>query len=152
MFYSPNFYRLFRSKDFGFLKIILFQTLFLVTSLLGGTGHVGVETGQNKPLKTLRGLVADHWLITPSSISMTVLFTLIVVSIILERLNLAQKLYKNNHLWYFTDQFLLCQGSSHCSYHFRTISLCLTACCLCSRYSLLLVLGTVPDPLLETLP
>ena len=55
-----DFYRLFRSKGFWISEIIL--ALNIISGvLLGGTGHVGVETGQNKPFEApLHGLVSDH--------------------------------------------------------------------------------------------
>lgn len=55
-----DFYRLFRSKGFWISEIIL--ALNIISGvLLGGTGHVGVETGANKPFEApLHGLVSDH--------------------------------------------------------------------------------------------
>ena len=85
-----DFYRLFRSKGFWISEIIL--ALNIISGvLLGGTGHVGVETGAKQAVKSASSWTGVGSLINySSSISMTVLFTLIVVSIILG-VDLAQK-------------------------------------------------------------
>ena len=85
-----DFYRLFRSKGFWISEIIL--ALNIISGvLLGGTGHVGVETGAKQAVQNASSWTGVGSLINySSSISMTVLFTLIVVSIILG-VDLAQK-------------------------------------------------------------
>lgn len=130
-----DFYRLFRSKGFWISEIIL--ALNIISGvLLGGTGHVGVETGAKQAVKSASSWTGVGSLINySSSISMTVLFTLIVVSIILG-VDLAQKLYKNNLTSGISRSgFFFRQGNRHCSYHFRTTPPVLRPC-LCSRYSL----------------
>ena len=114
-----DFYRLFRSKGFWISEIIL--ALNIISGvLLGDTGHVAVETGAKQAVKSASSWTGVGSLINySSSISMTVLFTLIVVS----------------HLWYFTERVLLRQGNRHCSDYFRTTPPVLRPC-LCSGYSL----------------
>ena len=116
-----DFYRLFRSKGFWISEIILALNI-IPGVLLGVTGHVGVETGAKQAVKSASSWTGVGSLINySSSISMTVLFTLIVVSIILG-VDLAQKLYKNN----------LTSGisRSYCSNHSRTTPLILRSCLL----------------------
>ena len=78
-----DFYRLFRSKGFWISEILL--ALNIISGvLLGSTGHVGVETGAKQAVKSASSWTGVGSLINySSSISITVLFTLIVVSIIL---------------------------------------------------------------------
>ena len=123
-----DFYRLFRSKGFWISEIIL--ALNIISGvLLGGTGHVGVETGAKEAVKSASSWTGVGSLINySSSISMTVLFTLIVVSIILG-VDLAQKLYKNNRSGFFFAK--------------ATVIVAITLGQLLLSYGLAFILGTL---------
>lgn len=129
-----DFYRLFRSKGFWISEIILALNI-IPGVLLGVTGHVGVETGAKQAVKSASSWTGVGSLINySSSISMTVLFTLIVVSIILG-VDLAQKLYKNN----------LSSGISRSGFFFAkaTVIVAITLGQLFLSYGLAFVLGTL---------
>lgn len=142
-----DFYRLFRSKGFWISEIIL--ALNIISGvLLGGTGHVGVETGAKQAVQSASSWTGVGSLINySSSISMTVLFTLIVVSIILG-VDLAQKLYKNN----------LTSGISRSGFFFAktTVIVAINSSCLTVLPSSLVHFAMVSElyliTLLETLP
>lgn len=127
-----DFYRLFRSKGLWISEILL--ALNIISGvLLGSTGHVGVETGAKQAVVsswTGVGSLINY----SSSISITVLFTLIVVSIILG-VDLAQKLYKNN----------LTSGISRSGFFFAkvTVIVAITLGQLLLSYGLAFVLGTL---------
>ena len=129
-----DFYRLFRSKGFWISEILL--ALNIISGvLLGSTGHVGVETGAKQAVKSASSWTGVGSLINySSSISITVLFTLIVVSIILG-VDLAQKLYKNN----------LTSGISRSGFFFAkaTVIVAITLGQLLLSYGLAFVLGTL---------
>lgn len=129
-----DFYRLFRSKGFWISEILL--ALNIISGvLLGSTGHVGVETGAKQAVKSASSWTGVGSLINySSSISMTVLFTLIVVSIILG-VDLAQKLYKNN----------LTSGISRSGFFFAkaTVIVAITLGQLLLSYGLAFFLGTL---------
>lgn len=131
---NADFYRLFRSKGFWISEIILALNIIFGV-LLGVTGHVGVETGAKQAVQSASSWTGVGSLINySSSISVTVLFTLIVVSIILG-VDLAQKLYKNN----------LTSGISRNGFFFAkaTVIVAITLGQLLLSYGLAFILGTL---------
>ena len=103
---QADFYRLFRSKGFWITEAILVLNI-LSGVIFGATGHVGVNTESKLPQATEVWTGFKALTNYSSSISVTILFTIIVITLVLGT-DLTQNLYKNS----------LAYGVSRTSYYF----------------------------------
>ena len=111
---QADFYRLFRSKGFWITEAILVLNI-LSGVIFGATGHVGVNTESKLPQATEVWTGFKALTNYSSSISVTILFTIIVITLVLGT-DLTQNLYKNN----------LAYGVSRTSYYFAKSAVVLT--------------------------
>ena len=124
---QADFYRLFRSKGFWITEAILVLNI-LSGVIFGATGHVGVNTESKLPQATEVWTGFKALTNYSSSISVTILFTIIVITLVLGT-DLTQNLYKNS----------LAYGVSRTSYYFAKSAVVLTiALFQCFLWSLLL--------------
>ena len=91
---QADFYRLFRSKVFWITEAILVLNI-LSGVIFGATGHVGVNTESKLPQATEVWTGFKALTNYSSSISVTILFTIIVITLVLGT-DLTQNLYKNS--------------------------------------------------------
>ena len=111
---QADFYRLFRSKGFWITEAIL--VLNIVSGVIfGATGHVGVNTESKLPQATEVWTGFKALINYSGSISMTIFFTIIVITLVLGT-DLTQNLYKNS----------LAYGVSRTSYYFAKSAVVLT--------------------------
>ena len=111
---QADFYRLFRSKGFWITEAILVLNI-LSGVIFGATGHVGVNTESKLPQATEVWTGFKALTNYSSSISVTILFTIIVITLVLGT-DLTQNLYKNS----------LAYGVSRTSYYFAKSAVVLT--------------------------
>ena len=111
---QADFYRLFRSKGFWITEAILVLNI-LSGVIFGASGHVGVNTESKLPQATEVWTGFKALTNYSSSISVTILFTIIVITLVLGT-DLTQNLYKNS----------LAYGVSRTSYYFAKSAVVLT--------------------------
>ncbi|KXT74372.1 hypothetical protein STRDD10_00993 [Streptococcus sp. DD10] len=131
---QADFYRLFRSKGFWITEALLALNVLFGT-LFGASGHVGVQNGNS-----MVGPASSAWTgfgalgLYSNSMSMTVLFTLVAVSLVLG-VDLTQKLYKNN----------LTAGVSRTGYYFAktAVVMAISLFQIALSYTLVFITGTL---------
>ena len=111
---QADFYRLFRSKGFWITEAILVLNI-LSGVIFGVAGHAGVNTESKIPLTTEVWTGFKALINYSASLSMTILFTIIVITLVLGT-DLTQNLYKNS----------LAYGVSRTSYYFAKSAVVLT--------------------------
>ncbi|KXT78126.1 ABC transporter permease [Streptococcus sp. DD13] len=111
---QADFYRLFRSKGFWITEAILIL-LILAGVIFGATAHFGVNTESTLPQATEVWTGFKALTNYSASISMTIFFTIIIVTLVLGT-DLTQNLYKNS----------LAYGVSRTSYYFAKSAVILT--------------------------
>ena len=111
---QADFYRLVRSKGFWITEAILVLNI-LSGVIFGATGHVGVNTESKLPQATEVWTGFKALTNYSASISVTILFTIIVITLVLGT-DLTQNLYKNS----------LAYGVSRTSYYFAKSAVVLT--------------------------
>lgn len=131
---QADFYRLFRSKGFWITEAFLTLNVLLGT-LFGATGHVGVQNGDSL-VETASSAWTGFGALTlySNSMSMTVLFTLVAVTLVLG-VDLTQKLYKNT----------LTTGVSRTGYYFAktAVVMAISLFQIALSYTLVFVTGTL---------